>query len=173
MTRIFESIERRVRLLVRRGISQLFSAAGKVLTVQVRTDGGAPIDDVEVLEHYGHWSHPLVGAETPVVALNGNRSHCVVISCPDRRYRPRDLAAGEVAVGAAALSCMIYFRAGKLHVKPAPGTPIHLDGDVIIEKTLQVKGAATFDGAMIHGGKHVDSSHQHASGGTPVWGPAA
>lgn len=88
---------RRLRLLVSRGVVSLVSDSLKLQEVQVSLLGGEPAW-AERFQQYGYTSHPLAGAEAIVVSVSGARAHLVALSVDDRRYRPKDLKAGEVCL---------------------------------------------------------------------------
>ncbi|HEY3983437.1 MAG TPA: phage baseplate assembly protein V [Cedecea sp.] len=60
--------------------------------------GGDVKENVEYLEPYGFTSSAQDGAEAAVLFPGGDRSHGVVISVSDRRYRLKGLKCGEVAI---------------------------------------------------------------------------
>ena len=66
--------------------------------VQVSILSGEGKDDVELFEQYGITSIPLAGAGGLALFFDGDRSHAAVIMPSDKRYRPTDLKAGEVAI---------------------------------------------------------------------------
>lgn len=75
------------------------TAAGQgmqVAGVDLR-DGDSP-EEVEHFEAYGFTSVPLAGAEGVGLTVGGDNSHRLLVCVGDRRHRPADLAAGEVAV---------------------------------------------------------------------------
>lgn len=59
---------------------------------------GEPKAGVEHLEPYGFTSRANSGAEAVVLFPDGDRSHAVVVTVSDRRYRLKGLQTGEVAV---------------------------------------------------------------------------
>lgn len=66
--------------------------------MQVSILEGESKDDVELFEQYGITSIPLSGAGALALFFDGDRSHAAVIMPSDKRYRPTDLKAGEVAI---------------------------------------------------------------------------
>lgn len=88
---------RRVRLLVSRGVLKLVDDSLKLQGVQVALLGGEPAW-AERFQEYGFTCHPHPGAEAVVASVGGARAHLVVLSVDDRRYRPKNLQAGEVCL---------------------------------------------------------------------------
>ena len=95
---IIAPIEGRVRLMLARAIVNLVSDAAQAQELQIDVLADETHDAVERLQDYGFTSVPLAGAEALVGFVGGIRSHGVVISVADRRYRLRGLEAGEVAL---------------------------------------------------------------------------
>ena len=67
-------------------------------TVQVRLLADEVRDDLEHIEPYGYTSEPLTDAEAFVLFFDGDRSHGITFCVADRRYRLKNLKAGEVAL---------------------------------------------------------------------------
>lgn len=166
-----------LRRLAQRAVVLLVKAGGPVLLVQVRPTAHETVDNVEVLEHVGHWAHPLPGAEVVLLSLGGNRELPFAMGVADRRHRPRDLQAGETAFGNCHGS-LVYFRAGVLHVKPAAGVPVlfeapagvEFQGPVTFREAVSFEQAATFEAAIMSQGKDVGAGHHHQNSGA---GPVA
>lgn len=68
--------------------------------LQVLFTGGETRDDLEHIEPYGFTSEPFTDGKTDAITLffGEERSHGVVIAVADRRYRLKNLQAGEVAL---------------------------------------------------------------------------
>lgn len=91
-------MQRRVRLMIGRGIIRLVNDAAKEQEVQITLLAGEVHDKVERYQEYGFTSAPLPGAECITASVGGNRGHTVVIATGDRRYRLKSLSGGEVAL---------------------------------------------------------------------------
>jgi phage baseplate assembly protein V len=89
---------KKVSNLLARGAVTLANAAHKLQILQVSLLDDEAKDDLEHLEPYGFTSHPNAGAEVLAAFIEGDRSHGVVIVASDRRFRPVNLAVGDVAV---------------------------------------------------------------------------
>ncbi len=98
LARALAPVKRGLSMMLARGVLQRANAGGKLQTVQVSLLADEIKDGVELFEPYGLTSHALPGAETVVGFLGGDRSHGIALVMTDRRHRPTDLAAGEVAV---------------------------------------------------------------------------
>ena len=95
---LIRQLFRRVRLTVGRAVLTGVDDAPRMQTVQVEGLAGVVVDGAERFQQYGLSSHPVEGAEAVLFGLGGMLQHPVVASVDDRRYRPRDIAKGEVVV---------------------------------------------------------------------------
>ena len=96
--RLLEKHSRRMRNIVARGEVAMVQDGPKMQTNQIHLLDGELIDGAERVQQYGFSSHPLQGAECFVIFAGGARDHPLIVSVDDRRYRPKDSAAGEVIV---------------------------------------------------------------------------
>ncbi|HDW0515946.1 phage baseplate assembly protein V [Enterobacter roggenkampii] len=92
-----QSLQRQVLSLIGRAVVKSINAASKCQTVDVELLAGQGKAGIEHLEPYGFTSRAKSGAEAVVLFPDGDRSHAVVISVSDRRYRIKGLKTGEVA----------------------------------------------------------------------------
>ncbi len=93
-----EAIQRGLSNLLARAVVRGLNSATKCQTVDVALVSGAPKSSVEHLEPYGFTAAAHPGAEAVALFLSGDRSHGVVITVADRRYRLSGLHSGEVAL---------------------------------------------------------------------------
>jgi phage gp45-like len=98
LSKAIAPLQRRVRLMVARGVVELVSESKKIQQLQISTHADIVRDDVERFQQYGMSSHPEPGAEAIVLSVGGTADHPVVIAVDDRRYRPKTLEEGEVAL---------------------------------------------------------------------------
>ncbi len=91
-------LRRRVLLTVTRAIVRSVRETGLARELQLELLSGELVDGVEHLQGYGFTARPLTGSEIVAVAIGGLREHLVAVAGEDRRYRPRDLLAGEVGL---------------------------------------------------------------------------
>lgn len=96
--KLTQPLRRRVALMIGRAVLQAVNDGSKCQTVQITALKGEVLDGVEHVFDYGLTSNPLPGAEVVIVSVGGNRDHAVAIKIGDRRYRPTNLAPGEVAL---------------------------------------------------------------------------
>ena len=81
-----------------RGVMTLADGAKKMRSVQVRLLADEVRDDLEHVEPYGFTSEPHPEAEAFALFFDGDRSHGIVFTIADRRYRLKPLKTGEVAI---------------------------------------------------------------------------
>jgi phage baseplate assembly protein V len=93
-----EAIQRGLSNLLARAVVRGVNSAAKCQTVDVALVAGDPKSSVEHLEPYGFTAAAHPGAEAIALFLSGDRSHGVVITVADRRYRLTGLKDGEVAL---------------------------------------------------------------------------
>ncbi len=103
--KITEPLQRRVRIMVARGLIELVDESKKFQSLQVSIRADEVHDDVERFQDFGFSAVPPAGAEAVVVMVGGSADHPVAIKVDDRRYRPTDLEEGE--------SCMWTMQDGK------------------------------------------------------------
>lgn len=96
--RILKSIKRKIYMLISRAVVTSVANTGLTQRIQLQVMADEVVSNLEHFEEYGFSSFPFVGSEALTAFINGNRSHGIVIKVHDRRYRPTDLAEGEVAI---------------------------------------------------------------------------
>jgi len=97
INKMMAPVSRRVGLMVARGVLALVNDALKMQSVQVKLLDGE-VREMERMQNYGFTSQPHPGAEVAAVFVSGNRDHGLALAIDDRRYRVRNLQAGEVAI---------------------------------------------------------------------------
>lgn len=95
--RIIAPLQRRILLMVARGLVGTVTDSSGIQRVQVSALADEVIDGLERVQQYGFTGHPKPGSQAVVLFLGGNRDHGVVIACDDGSIRPKDLSAGESA----------------------------------------------------------------------------
>jgi phage baseplate assembly protein V len=146
--------------LLSRGVVTLADSTKKLQALQVRLLASEVKDDVEHVEPYGFTAAPHPGAEAVALFVEGDRSHGLIISVADRRYRVRGLAAGEVAIYDDQGASVTLTRAG-----------IVIDGggrDVTLVNAprLVTDGDVVADGISLN--SHTHSDPQGGSTGAPA-----
>lgn len=117
IAKLLAPLSRRLRLMASRAVLSLISDATGMQIVQVKLLNGEVRDGIERVQNYGFTSVPLPGAEAIFLSLGADRDHGIVITADDRRYRPKGLQGGEVAIytdeDKAAADHRIIFKRGK------------------------------------------------------------
>ncbi len=156
--------------MITRGVVSLADSDTMMQALQVKGVGGLPLESVEHWEPYGFTATPHEGAEALLLAAGGRVGHKVAVAVADRRYRPRELKAGEVAMFNSAGDLFI-FRDGRLceltvgtkvtitapEVVVAASTKVTLDTPLvdIPNGDLRIKGMSVYH-------------HAHPNTGEPV-----
>lgn len=84
--------------LFTRAVITSLDTGKKCQAVGLKLIAGDAKENIEHLEPYGFTSAAQNGAEAAVLFSGGDRSHGVVITVADRRYRLKGLKRGEVAL---------------------------------------------------------------------------
>lgn len=92
------ALNSRVQMMVGRAVLSAVQDDSKLQELQVELLSDEVHDGVEHFTPYGFTAHPKKGAEAIMLAVGGLRSHGLVITVADRRYRLTSLAEGEVAL---------------------------------------------------------------------------
>ena len=122
LRRFVAPIARRLRLVVTRGVvTSVEDEAAQLRKLQVALLAGDVRSAIEHFETYGWTARPRLGAEVLAFALGASTDHTVIGAAPDRRYRPTDLADGEVVV---------YGYEGQT-IRLKPGRVIEIEADTI------------------------------------------
>ncbi len=119
----------RVANAVARAVVQLVDDSTKLQLLQVGALAGETLDAAEHHQPYGFSSVPLAGAEAVVVFPNGDRSHPLVVSVSDRRYRPTDGEPGQVTIYNHNGATVTLTADGDIIATPAPGRQVLLGSD--------------------------------------------
>lgn len=98
LSRALAPLLRRIRVATARAVVSLINDASGHQTIQARSHGDLPADDIEHLQNYGHFSVPLEGAEALVFSVGGKLDHLVALCVADHRYRPRNGQPGDAGV---------------------------------------------------------------------------
>jgi len=96
--RLIARIRTKLALMVGRAVLAAVDNSGKTQKVQVVALYDETITGVERFQEYGLETRPKKDAEVLLVFIGGNREQGVAACVHDRRYRPKDLAEGEVAL---------------------------------------------------------------------------
>lgn len=196
LARMLGPLAQRIGNLLARGSVAAADGARKMRTLQLRLLAGETKDAVEHFEPYGFTSEPLSGAEAVAAFFDGDRSHGVCLIVADRRYRIRNMVAGEVAIFDDQGQKIHLTRSGivvdggnlPIHIQNAPTVSVNastsidlnaplitLNGSVVQGKgsnsgDMQLQGPVTVVNDVTAGGKslihHVHSGVQTGGGNT-------
>ena len=98
LKRLMAPLGRKVFLLLGRAILNAVNNSENTQKIQITALDGETISDMERFQEYGFETYPVSNSEVFAVFLNGNRDHGVALCVHDRRYRPKDLSEGDVAL---------------------------------------------------------------------------
>lgn len=96
--RLTTPLLRRIKLIATRAVIKLVDPAQMMQSLQVEALSNEVKDEVEHFEPFGLTSRALPGAEAVLLSFGGRRAHTIAVVVADRRYRKKNLAAGEVAL---------------------------------------------------------------------------
>lgn len=162
--KVMAPLQRRVRLMVGRGIINLVDDSLKEQGVQISLLADE-VRDVERYQEYGFTSVPHPDCEAVCVFVGGNRDHGIIIATGDRRYRLKSLESGEVA---------IYTDEGdKVHLKRnnlieietetllvKAGTKVRFETP-LVEATGEIIDRCGTDGRSMDSMRTIYDSHVH------------
>lgn len=185
--KLLAPLRQRIAFLFARGVVHITNSDTALQTLQVELLKGEMLDGIEHIEPYGFTSNPHLGGEVIAASLAGNRKHSVVLVASDRRYRKKNLVAGEVAIYTDEGDYILLSR-GRI-VQVVAGTRVRVTApDVeIVASTrvtltspqVDVSGALTVQGAILSNTSIADpagtlaeargyyNSHTHPGGGVP------
>lgn len=96
--KIMAPLERRVRLMVARGIVRVASNGVGIQALQLQLGLTEVADKVEYFQHYGFTSSLLPSSEVIAAFVGGSRSHGVVLGSRDRKFGVQPVADGQVLI---------------------------------------------------------------------------
>ena len=163
--RIFEALRNRVALMIGRAVVNLVDDSTKMQLLQLSILAGETRDRIERFQNYGFTSHPQTDAEAVIVCIGGTRDRAIAIAVDDRRYRLKNLAAGEVALYSDE-GDYVKFKRGRI-VEIIAGNEINITcpavtitGDLTVTGTLtgQTEVVAKTGGAAVHLSTHTTTA---------------
>lgn len=81
-----------------RGVVTNLNSNAPIQLAQGEGLSGEPLQDLELMQHYGFTSAPPDGTETVILPLGGKTSHGIIIATEHGSYRLKALQRGEVAL---------------------------------------------------------------------------
>jgi len=166
MNKLMQPLQRRVRLMISRALLTLVNDGAGIQVVQVKLLAGEVRDSVERMQSYGFTSVPHAGAEGVMACVSGDRDHGIVIVMDDRRYRLKNLAAGEAALYDDLGQRVHLTRSGI--VIDGAGLPITITNTPevrmetpLLEVTGEIKDRCDTDGRTMSGMREIYNGHTH------------
>ena len=114
--RAMAPLKGRLQMMIGRAVIAVVNDARQAQALQIELLADEVQDEVERFQGYGFSSHPHDGAEAIAVAVGGTRSHLVVVQVEDRRYRLKNMAAGEVAIFDD-LGQIVHLKRDRIHIE--------------------------------------------------------
>ena len=158
-----------------RGVMTLADGAKKMRAVQVRLLADEIRDDLEHVEPYGFSSEPHPEAEAFTLFFDGDRSHGIVFTIADRRYRLKPLKTGEVAIfddlGQKAhltREGLEVYTPGWLHATVDKDAEITVGGNVTESVGGDVSATVTGNVTVKASAVTIDSASLHVTGATTI-----
>lgn len=96
--RFLQPLSNRVMLMLGRAILRAINDTGATQLAQLSLLAEEERSSVEIWHDYGYTSNPPAGLEAAVLFPAGKRNHGIVVAIGDRKFRLRNLQAGEVAL---------------------------------------------------------------------------
>lgn len=129
LSALLKPLRDRLVSLVARAVVRAVQQGG--LELQLETGPGLGSGRAELIGHFGIASVALPGAEAVRVYSLAAPDHAVVVALDDRRYRPSNLAAGDVT---------LYNPAGdRVHLKASRELVATIDGATVTVKGSEIK----------------------------------
>lgn len=188
MTRLRENIQstaQREGLGVTRATLRKADDSKKMQELHIDMMHSESRTEVEHWQGYGLTVHPLPPAdkkeaEVLLAHVGGSRSHVVALGVADRRYRPKSMKAGEVALHDDQ-GQMVHATRDGIRIKGGgKNLPVHVEvgnttakftkdeivlqvGD--IKLTIDATGFHFAGGSIDHDAKKIDKTHKHLNSG--------
>ncbi len=178
MTALLDRLQRRVDNLVARAIVRVVDDSRRLQGLQVEIPRSADLapevhEACERFEDYGFTSVPLPGAEAVGLFVGGFRTHPMIVSVADRRYRLKNLQPGEVAIYTDQGDKIVIKRGGTIEVHASTKVEITsplvtMSGDLEVAGTITADDDVVADGISLTGHRHGGVQTGGAQTGTPV-----
>lgn len=142
----------RLQMMVGRALIAAVNDDATLQTLQIELTADEAQDGVEHFQPYGLAYKPHTGAEAIALAVGGLRSHAVVLTVTDRRYRLKALQDGEVALYDDQGQKLLLGRDG-IVIETPKDISISAQGDFSVEAggavSIRGDGELLIDGATI------------------------
>jgi phage baseplate assembly protein V len=130
INKVVAPLRARVMNMIARAVVQRADDSKRLQLLQLGVLDGETRGDLERFQQYGFTSVPLEGAEAVVLFVAGRRDHGLVVAVDDRRFRPKNLQPGEVALYDQNGTLVVCKVNGDLEVTPASGKTVINGSDV-------------------------------------------
>ena len=167
----------RLAMMVSRATVSAANDAPKLRELQIELLADEVQDNVEHVEPYGFTAHPHDGAEAIALSVGGLRSHAVVLSVSDRRYRLK-MEKGECALYDD-LGQKVHLTRDGIVIESAQGVTITTSGNLSMsaEGDVAIAGASialNSDQVTVGNGAALDAARKSDSvGGGMITGGSA
>ncbi|GKX57608.1 Mu-like prophage FluMu protein gp45 [Leminorella grimontii] len=181
MKQAFNSLKRRMQLLVSRAVVNVINDSLKTQNLQISMLADDDADDVERFQNYGHSSVPPAGSEAIVLSVGGMRQQLVAVVVDNKGTRLNAGKPGDSALyhmeghyfllteeGEVRLKCKRYIIEAEEVVIDAPET--RMTGHATIlggSNTTGTSEAADHISAGISGKDHTHREHDGPTTGRP------
>jgi phage baseplate assembly protein V len=156
LRRLIAPLSQRIRMIVARGVVKVVNDSLKCQGLQVELLADELRDDVERFEDYGMTSHPFVDSEVLYLSVGGQRSHGIAVRVLDRRYRPKNLAEGDV--------CLFTDKGERVYLETS-GDMLHLGAKYADDFLAKATETEASDSAIK---ANVDALRTAINGWTPA-----
>ncbi|MGE4323392.1 MAG: phage baseplate assembly protein V [Sphingobium sp.] len=152
LQRVLAPLNHRIQMMVGRAVLAAVNDDTMMQSLQIELAADEAQDGVEHFQPYGFAARPHEGAEAIALAVGGLRSHAVVLTVSDRRYRLRQLRTGEVGLYDDQGQTILIGRDG-IVIESAHGVTIATEGDFAVDAqgavSIRGQGETLIDGATI------------------------
>lgn len=155
----------RIGDMIQRCVIRRVDDEPKIQVLQVTAAGEATRSGIEHFQPYGFATVPIPGAEGVLLAFGGHADHAVVIAVGDRRYRLRNLEAGEVALYTDEGDEIRIRRGGTIEVKASTQVKLTAPGVVLVNDSDAMALASRTDARLTHL-EAAFNVHVHATAAT-------
>ena len=178
--RLINPLKNKIFLLLGRGILTVINNSELTQKIQIIALNEETISDMERFQEYGFESYPLEKAEVLAAFFNGNRDHGIAVCVHDRRYRPKDLIEGEVAIYTnedAITPFRIQMKKNRIHYRRSDQEDIDIDTskteDIGTSKTENIGTSKIITAPTethVNATEHIINSPQVSLGGNDFAG---
>lgn len=145
MSELLKEARRKILMMIGLGTLEKINDSTPIQKVQTAMLEDEVHTDYDRMQEYGFTSVPLPGCQAVVACVGGARDNGVIIATEDRRYRPKDLAEGEVVLYDTHGNFIKLQADGKIIIRSFLNVTIEAP-NVTLTGNLQVNGNITANG---------------------------